>query len=232
MRTMNRVTYLVAAFGLALAGCGDSATSPSGPAPARNDPGTGTQTIMVTADIEGKDVPGGFVTDFEVQLREALGDPISGATVTVRNANLGTLNLLEDGTGGDYIATVNTFAAGDYELNVTRGPDNVRGVLVGGMAAHTILSPQANDTLLAAQSMMITWNRPSQAAAADVETQDFAVEGIVDAGSFTISAVDNPRRDDQRIRVWRFNRVDIAGGLFGSRLKLKIRNTVEPVVVQ
>lgn len=230
---MNRVTYLVAAFGLTLAGCGDSANSPSGPAPARNDPGTGTQTMMVTADFEGKDVPGGFVTDFEVQLREAAGDPISGATVTVRNANLGTLNLLEDGAGsGDYTATVNTFAAGDYELNVTRGLDNVRGVVVGGMAAHSILSPQANDTLLAAQSMMVTWNRPSQAAAADVETQDFAAEGIADAGSFSIAAVDNPPRPDQRIRVWRFNRVDIAGGLFGSRLKLKIRNTVEPVVVQ
>ncbi len=208
MRYANRATYLVAAFGLVLAGCGDSATSPTGPAPARNDPGTGTQTMLVKADIEGQDVPGGFVTEFDVGLRDAVGDPISGAVVTVRNPNLGTLNLLETGVGsGDYEATVNTFASGDYELNVVRGPDNVLGVVVGGMAAHSILSPQANDTLLAAQSMMITWNRPSTAAAADVETLDFGVEGIADAGSFMIAAVDNPARDDQRIRVWRFNRV-------------------------
>ncbi|MFQ5890188.1 MAG: hypothetical protein ACE5JR_09060 [Gemmatimonadota bacterium] len=227
---MNRVTYLVAALGMALAGCGDSAT---GPAVNRNDPGSGTRTMKVTADIEGKDVPGGFVTDFDVSLRNVQGTPISGATVTVRNSNLGTVNLLEiDAGSGDYEATVNTFAPGDYRLDVVKGTDNVQGVVVGGMAAHSILSPPTNSTVLSTQPLTVTWSRPSEAAAADVETKDFAVEGIPDSGSFTISVADNPPRDDQRIRVWRFNEVQMVGGLFGSRLKLKIRNTVEPVVVQ
>lgn len=39
-------------------------------------------------------------------------------------------------------------------------------------------------------------------------------------------------REDERIRVWRFNAVAIAGGLPGSRLELEVRNTVEPVVVR
>ena len=39
-------------------------------------------------------------------------------------------------------------------------------------------------------------------------------------------------RPDQRVRVWRFNEVDIAGGLPGSRFRVKVRQTVEPVIVQ
>jgi hypothetical protein len=212
------------------AACGDDAT---GPAPERNDPGTGTRNMRVTADIEGKDVPGGFVTEFSVQLRDAQGNPISGATVTVKNPNLGTVNLLEDGLGtGDYRATRNQFAAGDYRLDVVKDTMEVRGVVVGGMAVHSITSPSADDTVPANAPLVVTWTRPSEAAGADVETRDFAAEGIPDTGSYTISAANNPPRDDQRIRIQRFNRVEIAGGLFGSRLTLKIRNTVEPVVVR
>ncbi len=226
----NRATCLIAALGVTLAGCGGSPTSP---AVERNDTGSGTQTMKVTGNIEGQDVPGGFVTEFDVALRTATGTPISGATVTVKNNTLGTVNLLETGVGsGDYEATVNTFAPGDYRLDVVRGSDNVKDVVVGGMSAHAITSPLANDTLSAALPMVVTWTRPSQAAGADVETRDFGVEGIADGGSFTIPAADNDARNDQRVRLWRFNRVDIAGGLFGSRLKLEIRNTVEPVVVQ
>ncbi len=215
---------------VALTACGGDST---GPAADRNDPGTGTRTIRVTAEVEGQDVAGGFVTEFDVSLRDVAGNPISGATVTVRNNTLGTVNLLELSAGsGDYKATLNTFAPGDYRLDAIRGTDKVEGVVVGGIAAHSILSPTVNATMAANQPMTVTWSRPSEAAGADLETRDFSVEGVADAGSYTIPAADNPVRSDQRIRVWRYNQVDIAGGLFGSRLKLSIRNTVEPVVVQ
>ncbi len=226
----NKLMALVCAASLVALACGDS----GGPAVARNDPGTGTRTMKVNADIDGNDVPGGFITDFDVSLRDVQGNPISGATVTVRNSTLGTVALLEDGIGtGDYVATVNTFAPGDYELEVVKDTDNnVQGVVIGGMAVHEIMTPSVNDTVLADADLVITWTRPSEAAAADVESQEFAVDGIPDLGSFTIQGADNPARPDQRIRVFRFNQVDIAGGLFGSRIKLEIRNSVEPVVVQ
>jgi hypothetical protein len=48
----------------------------------------------------------------------------------------------------------------------------------------------------------VTWSRPSEAAGVDLKTQDYSV----------------PARPDQRIRVWWYNRVDVAGDLFGSRL--------------
>lgn len=225
----SKLTMLALSTALLVA-CGDS---PSGPAAERNSPGTGSRTMLVKADIEGQDVPGGFVTDFEVQLRDAQGAAISGATVTVKNAALGTVNLLEDGAGsGDYIATVNAFAAGDYRLDVVKGTDNVTGVVIGGMSAHSITSPTANDTVAANQPFNIEWTRPSEAAGADIETHDFLAEGVQDAGSYTVPANQNPAEPNQRIRVWRFNEVSIAGGLFGSELKLSVRNTVEPVVVQ
>lgn len=220
---------LVWAVAVVVAACGDS----TGPAVERNQPGTGTGTMRVLAEIEGSDVAGGFVTEFDVSLRDAQGLPISGATVTVRNPNLGTVNLLELSAGsGDYEASVNTFAAGDYRLDAVKDADNIQGVVVGGMSAHAILSPQANDTVPAGEPLTVTWSRPSEALGADLETRDFQAEGIPDSGTYTVPGADNPPRTDGRIRVWRYNQVTIAGGLDGSRLRLSIRNTVEPVVAE
>ncbi len=228
MNTTRNISVAALALLLAAA-CGDG----TGPAVERNNPGTGTRTMRVTADIDAQDVPGGFVTDFEVTLRDVQGTAISGATVTIRNGTLGTVNLLEDAAGsGDYIATVNQFPSGDFRLEVVRGSDNVKDVVIGGLAAHTIQSPVKNATVPANQPLTITWNRPSEAAGADVETRDFSAQGIPDAGTYTVPANQNPARTDQRIRIWRYNEVSIAGGLLGSRLKLKVRNTVEPVIAQ
>ncbi|HEU4681832.1 MAG TPA: hypothetical protein VFS51_08805 [Gemmatimonadales bacterium] len=233
MRAAQTHSFLGSALCFALAlsmlACSDS----TGPAASRNEPGTGTATLRVTGEIEGQDVAGGFVTQMVVSVRDAAGAPVSGAAVIVRNGALGTVNLLElSAASGDYEATVNTFASGDYRLDVTKGIDNVQGVVVGGLSAHRILGPRADTTITANQPFTITWTRPSEAVAAELETHDFSVDAITDAGSYTIAAVDNPARPDQRIRLWRYNQVNIAGGLAGSELRLSIRNTVEPVVVQ
>jgi hypothetical protein len=222
-------SVLCLALAMWMLGCSDS----TGPAASRNEGGTGTATLRVNGEIEGQDVTGGFVTRFFVSVRDPAGAPVSGAVVTVRNAILGTVNLLElNAASGDYEATVNTFASGDYRLDVTRGTDNVQGVVVGGMSAHRILAPRADTTITAGQPFTVNWTRPSEAVAADLETRDFSVDAISDAGTFTISGIDNPARPDQRIRLWRYNQVTIAGGLAESQLKLSIRNTIEPVIVQ
>jgi hypothetical protein len=227
----HRLAPFVLAGLVVWAACGGDDST--GPAVVRNDPGTGTRTMKVTADIEGKDVPGGFMTDFTVSLRDAQGGAISGASVTIQNGTLGTVTLLEETAGsGDYSASRNTFAPGDYRLDVVKDTQSVRGVVVGGIAAHEITSPTANDTVPANQPLTVVWTRPSEAAGVDLETRDFSADGIADSGSFVVPAEFIRPRNDERIRVKRFNKVDIAGGLFGSRLKLSIRNTVEPIVVQ
>ena len=75
----------------------------------------------------------------------------------------------------------------------------------------------------------------SGAEAIEVETRDFGPSlssGIgADSGSYLIPASFN-NRDDQRIRVWRSNATPLTTGLAGSAIEARIRNAVEPIVVQ
>ncbi len=199
----------------------------------RNDPGTGTLTLKVTADIDATDVVGGFITDFTVDVEDAGGNPISLATVTIKNSSLGEITLLETATGsGKYTAVRDSFPDGDFELNVVRGTDNVQGVILGGPGAHTITAPLANTTVTKLQSLLVTWDSPSQAESAELETRNYGPVVVPDTGAAMIPAAENVTRPHQRIRIYRFNEVSIDGGLPGSRLKVEVRQTVEPVIVQ
>lgn len=216
------------------AACGDG----TGPATSRNNPGTGSATLKVTADIDANDDPtiiGGFSTDYFVSVRNGLGNPVSGATVTISNGSFagGKITLPETGPGsGDYLLTGNTFPSGDFQLDVVKATDNVRGVILGGPGVHNITTPLKNATVPALQPLVVRWTVPSKAASAEVETRDFGPIALPDTGAYRIAGVDNPARVDQRIRVFRFNDVTMAGGLIGSRLRVTVRKTVEPVVVQ
>lgn len=230
---MKTATQLLSLATLTLfAACGDG----TGPATSRNNPGTGSSTLRVTADIDANDDPtiiGGFSTNYAVSVRDGSGIPVSGATVTIENPSLGTLTLPETAPGsGDYLLVGNTFPSGDFELNVVRGTDNVRGVVLGGPGVHAITAPAKNATIPANQPVVVRWTVPSRAKSAEVETRDFGPATLADTGAYQIAGTSNPARPDQRIRVCRFNEVDIAGGLVGSRLRVTVRQTVEPVTTQ
>ena len=105
-------------------------------------------------------------------------------------------------------------------------------VVLGGPGVHTITSPTANDTVPALQALTVLWNRPSQALSAEMETLDYDSGVLPDTSAAMVPALQNEARPDQRIRVYRFNEVSIVGGLPGSRLKVEVRQTVEPIVVQ
>lgn len=236
MTTATRLVSLsagLAAFALAAA-CGDG----TGPATSRNNPGTGSSTLQVVADIDASDDPtiiGGFSTDYFVSLRNGAGAAVSGATVTISNPSLpgGKVTLPETApASGDYFRTGSTFPAGDFRLDVVQGANNVSGVVVGGPGVHNITTPVKDATVPALQPLLVRWTVPSKAKSAELETRDFGPITLPDTGAYRIAGVDNPARVDQRIRVFRFNEVDMAGGLVGSRLRVKVRKTVEPVVVQ
>ena len=216
------------ATAMLLASCGDS----TGPAADRNSGGNGSSTLLVKADVDASDVPGGFVTDFFVEVRDALDDPVSGAAVTITNSTLGVVTLLEEPGSGDYRAERNSFPAGDFELSVVSGTEGVEGVVVGGPGVHSITAPLQNATVLSSDSLMITWTVPSQAVSAEVETNDFGPALVPDLGVYVIPIVDNVANNSQRIQVWRYNEVAIAGGLIGSRMRVEVRQTLEPITVQ
>jgi hypothetical protein len=105
-------------------------------------------------------------------------------------------------------------------------------VVLGGPAVQSITAPVKNATVAANQPLTVRWTVPSQAKSAEVETKNFGPVTLPDTGAYVIAAVNNPPNASQRIRVFRFNEVDVAGGLPGSRLRVTVRNTVEPVTVQ
>ncbi len=228
-----RFCAALAALALTTA-CGDG----TGPATSRNNPGTGSSTLRVIAEIDANDDPsiiGGFQTEYVVSVRTGAGLAVSGATVTISNPSLpsGKVTLPETTTPGDYFVTGNTFPAGDFRLDVVKGTDNVSGVVVGGPGVHNILAPVKNDTVAVNQPILVRWTVPSKAKSAELETRDIGPITLPDTGAYQIAGADNNQiRPDQRIRVFRFNEVDIAGGLLGSRLRVKVRKTVEPVVVR
>ena len=211
-----------------LVACGNG----TGPAAERNNPGTGTTSLRVVASISAADVAGGFVTDFDVSLWDAQGLPVSGATVTIQNGELGDVNLLEVQAGsGMYSAERNTFPSGDFRLDVVSGDDRVENVVVGGIGIHEITAPLANSTVVAGQALTVSWEASALARGVEIETRDYDSPVLADNGSAVISAENNVERADQRIRVYRTNSVDIVGALPDSELELRIRNTVEPIIV-
>ena len=97
---------------------------------------------------------------------------------------------------------------------------------------HSITAPVVNATVPGQQVLTVTWLVPSQALSAEIETRDFGPTLIQDSGTYDIPAGSNVTRSDQRIRIFRFNEVNLAGGLTGSRFRIKIRQSVEPIIVQ
>ncbi len=226
-----RISSAIRAIGLltAVAACGDGL----GPVLERNDGGTGTTTLRVTADIDADQVAGGMVTVFEVRVRDGMGDAVSGATVAIQNDDFGVLTLLEvDAGSGMYVAERNTFSAKDFELSVIKGEDRVEGVVAGSPGLHEIVTPVLNDTVTAGEALLVTWEMPSTARSAEVSTRNYDSGVLPDNGEALIPAAENVARVEQRVRVVRFNEVDILGGLPGSRLRVKVTREVEPFLVQ
>ena len=233
--TVNSLTGLATAVASGTATITASADGIDGSASlTMNLTGSGSNTMLVIANVTANDLGGGlFTTDFNVTLTDALAAPVSGATVTITNAVLGPIVLGETGPGsGVYIGIALQFPGGDFQLDIVRGTDFVQGVAARGPGVHTITAPIVDEIVAAGQDLTVTWSMPSQAKFAEIETRDYAALQLLDDGSVTIPGLNNPVNLSQRLRLFRFNDVDIAGGLLGSRLQIKIRSEIEPYVVQ
>lgn len=198
-----------------------------------NNGGTGSHSLQVFADIESENLLSGQTTFFTVRVRDMYGDRVSSARVTITNNELGAMQLTETSAGtGDYITSRTAFPSGEFRLEVERGSDYVRNVVLRSPGLHRVTSPTQNETLAASQSFSVRWTQPARADWAEVETRDHLSVDMADNGRYTVPAAENPSRNNQRIRVWRGNEIDIAGGLQGSRLRVRVRNGVEGIRVQ
>jgi hypothetical protein len=229
---MKRILTLAAAAALA---CGSNSSNNA--ATSRNNPGTGSNTLLVTGDIEAAmstATPPAPLTTFSVTVKDGSGANVSGATVTVLNGSVpgGVVNLTESpAASGKYSATVASFPSGDFQMNVVKGTDSVQNVVVGGPGMHTINAPAVNSTVPANQNLAVSWTTPVVAKQVNISTRDMSFSGP-DLGAYTIVAAQNPPRLSQRVVVARSNEVDAAGGLSGSSLSVTYTAKIDPFTVQ
>ncbi len=222
-----RILGALAAVAIGCGGNNNSATS-------RNNPGTGTSTLKVTADIEGQlfGTPPSPVTTYSVTVKDGFGNNVLGATVGFLNPSLpgGGVTLNPDPlTPGRYFNQLAGFPPGDFTLSVVRGIDNVQGIVVGGPGVHTISSPAPGGSYSRAQPLAVSWTTPTQAKQVTIQTRDTTFSGP-DTGAYTFEAnsPNNPVRTAQNLEVQRYNEVEAAGGLLGSRLRVTFMALVDP----
>jgi hypothetical protein len=229
---MKRILTLAAAA--AALACGS--TNSSNAVTSRNNPGAGSSTLQVQGDINGATTAGAPLTTFSVTVRDGAGNTVGGATVTVTNGSLsgGSITLPQaTPPTGAYTGSVAAFPSGDFRLDVVKGTDSVQGLVVGGPGMPTINAPVVSSTTPATanQDLAVSWTTPAVAKQVTVSTRDMTFTGP-DLGAYTIVAAQNPARVNQRLRIDRFNEVEAAGGLVGSRLSVMYRAAIDPFTVQ
>jgi len=227
---------LVAIAVVSAAGCGSNhAKNPLAPAPVIPPAVlTGAPNMVVNATVAGKDAGAGtFQTDFTVQLADTLGGALSGATVLISGA-AGNVPLAEDGsTPGTYRASLASYTAGNYQLDITAGAQTVTAAQVLAPDLHAFTSPAAGDTVQASHPIHTTYTRTAAAQHSQIATLNWqGAASTTDNGQATVPTPGNPARNDQQISLTRWNSAAIADAVAGSHFDASIRNSVGPIIAQ
>lgn len=206
-------------------GCGSSSFSSS--------PGTGTQSLRVDASISASEkiqnaqTADQFSTDISVQVSKA-GSPVTNAVVVIGSPS-GPLTLVTGGPAGTYRGNLPSYQR-SYTLEVTAGADNILGVQLDGPEFHVITAPTSTTNQRAGELLTAVWS-PGGAAEATVETEKFPETATQDSGSFQIPGTfltgEAGKLKEDRVRIRRTNRTNLAGGTAGSSLSVRIRNEVK-----
>jgi hypothetical protein len=206
------------------------------------DPGTGTGTILVTgtAHADSQTVNAAtstsFVTqfDFDLQINYA---PVTTGTVTLTSqTGVATLTFQQNG-GGNNGTWQGMSANYDpvYELNVTAGPDNIKGVYVQGPDIHLFQTPTAGASLDSTMTITTTWKRSTTAEEARFGVGD--VQGLVipDSQTYAIPAgtlhANRGQATPNTMRLTRSNSVVPKGALAGSMVSVEITQTLDVVAL-
>lgn len=187
-------------------------------------------TASASEERDNASTPQGFVTDFTVDVQRA-GVAVIDAQVVVRSSG-GVLSLNHVGNGRYSARQTGYFQF--YELDVSAGADEVRGVRARGPAIHTITRPTAGERVTAGADLEVTWSAPDVADEAIVETRDLAEQTTADDGSYTVPgsalAGSAGQDEDDRVRVRRSNVQEIAGGSASSDFTIRLRNQIQFVI--
>lgn len=197
---MRNLSCLVFASALVCAGCGGTG----------NDPGDGSHTLEVHANVDIHD--GG--ADFQVTVRRGAQD-VSDATV-VMTSGAGKAPLSADPKG--HYHGNQSGASSYYAIDVKAGNDWLNGSVAAPDPAP-VTSPdptKAFDPHAAPNgSVVLVW-AGTTAGTVRVTTKDYHWQGL-DKGQLTIPATEF-KDDHQDVNVQRTIQVPLAGGTSGSTL--------------
>jgi hypothetical protein len=220
------ISFLVAA-------CGGNSLDPG----AGNDPGTGTRTLLVDADVQASPrqtnpaTADGFETHVEVRL-EKNGIAITTGTVTV-SSNGGDIALVFQSSENRWWG-VQTGYHEVYELNVRSGDDAVEAVRLDGPSLHHFTAPAAGATVDATVPLAVRWDRDEAADTAMFDTEEMDDIAVADTGAFEVPVgglrSNEGETEQERLRLDRHSRIAPAGAVAGSELRVEVRNEIDVLV--
>ncbi len=112
---MNRILFVSLAF--AFTACGHPGTALD-----HNRAGSGNGTLQVTAEVDASNDSNNPMTSFQVDLADGIGNPVSGAVVTVHNGDFQDVALVEASAGsGHYVNSRAALSGADFGLDVSVG---------------------------------------------------------------------------------------------------------------
>ena len=225
-----KTAILISLSAFLLSSCGGGKSTGPGTNP---DPGTGSNSLVVTALVSGVAAGAGvFTSSFSVTVLDSMAVAVNDAQVTINHAAFSVMTLVQDPLQpGVYTGTANSYNPGAYTLNVTRGTDIVSNAIVNGPDVHTITAPTTTDVLSSGLSFNVTWTSAAAATEAEIQTKDLAATITADNGAFSVPA-SSVARVDQEVTVRRRNSVTPGGGRAGSTFKAEISVSVQPLVVK
>lgn len=215
------------------AACGGSELDPG----AGNDPGTGTSTLRIDADLHASPIvsnaasPQSFTTELSVDVRK--GDlAVTTGTVTV-TSNGGTVALVYGGDNRWHGAQAGYHEV--YVLDVDSGDDHVNGVRIDGPSVHAFTSPSPGALVDPHVALELTWDRDDAAQTAYLDTEQIDTIEIADTGRYTIPIgalkTKDTETEQEQIRLDRASVVIPAGAVGDSSVRVRVRNEIDLLVM-
>lgn len=203
-----------------------------------SNPGSGTQTLFVSALAQSDGSSNGSFMAVEVREGHSEGTLISDAVVTIEGDESGEFNLGWTGAnfwGFKFGAYTKENLAWDtgWRLNVKRGEDHLDAYLVAP-GQTTITAPLGGTTYMrsSGEPLVVQW-KDGEGRQADVASVRFKTseqanrEFANDPMEYEVEPNHLQPDDDERIEVERRNEVKLEGGTPGSLFRAITRHRIE-----
>lgn len=222
MRTPTRLILAAACGLLACGGDEDDITTGVGTGTLRVDARFVAVPVSKSEEALGRSQ---LISRFEVDVFDAAGAPVSGASVIV-DTESGPVALREGGCARRYCGEKEGYGE-TYVLSVVRGLDVLSDAAFGGPRLH-ILELARYGQIDASEPLSMTWEPYHEADETSFETVNYAATIDGDPGAHDLPpgalySTDNATVE-QYVRVQRALSLDLTGGLPGSRLTIAVRN--------